>query len=75
MIAALLRQPRAWAWIILGLALIGLELLAPGVFLLWLGLAAIATGLIDCGLRPLLAGCGDLLLRCSRWRPCCSAAP
>jgi len=36
-----------WAWIILGIALIGLELLAPGVFFIWLGLAAIATGLVD----------------------------
>jgi membrane protein implicated in regulation of membrane protease activity len=37
----------AWAWIILGVVLIGLELAAPGIFLLWFGLAAIATGLID----------------------------
>ena len=37
----------AWAWIILGLILIGVELLAPGAFFLWLGLAAIATGLLD----------------------------
>lgn len=35
-----------WAWIILGLVLIGLEMIAPGVFLLWLGLAALATGLV-----------------------------
>jgi membrane protein implicated in regulation of membrane protease activity len=37
----------AWAWIILGVVLIGIELLAPGAFFLWLGLAAIATGLLD----------------------------
>jgi membrane protein implicated in regulation of membrane protease activity len=37
----------AWAWIILGVILIGVELLAPGSFFLWLGLAAIATGLLD----------------------------
>jgi membrane protein implicated in regulation of membrane protease activity len=37
----------AWTWIILGVVLIGLELSAPGAFLLWLGLAAILTGLID----------------------------
>ena len=37
----------AWAWIVLGIVLIGLELMAPGIFLLWLGLAAIATGLVD----------------------------
>ena len=38
-----------WSWIVLGLALMGLELLAPGVFFLWLGLAALLTGLIDWG--------------------------
>jgi hypothetical protein len=40
----------AWSWIILGLVLIGVELLAPGIFFLWLGLAAIATGLLDAAL-------------------------
>lgn len=40
----------AWSWIILGLVLIGIELLAPGIFFLWLGLAAIATGLLDAAL-------------------------
>jgi membrane protein implicated in regulation of membrane protease activity len=37
----------AWSWIILGLVLIGVEMLAPGIFFLWLGLAAIVTGLLD----------------------------
>jgi membrane protein implicated in regulation of membrane protease activity len=36
-----------WTWIVLGLALMGLELLAPGVFFLWLGLAAVVTGVLD----------------------------
>ena len=36
-----------WSWIIVGLVLMGLELLAPGVFLIWLGLAAVLTGLLD----------------------------
>jgi inner membrane protein len=40
----------AWAWIILGVVLIGIELVAPGAFFLWLGLAAIATGLLDAAL-------------------------
>ena len=40
----------AWAWIILGVVLIGVELIAPGVFFLWLGLAAIVTGLLDAAL-------------------------
>ncbi|PZO03319.1 MAG: hypothetical protein DCF30_03025 [Hyphomicrobiales bacterium] len=36
----------AWSWVILGLVLIGGEGLAPGVFLIWLGLAALLTGAI-----------------------------
>ncbi|RXT54444.1 hypothetical protein B6S44_12405 [Bosea sp. Tri-44] len=35
-----------WAWIVLGLVLIGGEMLAPGVFLLWFGLAALLTGVV-----------------------------
>lgn len=35
-----------WAWIVLGLILVGGEMLAPGVFLLWLGLAALVTGAV-----------------------------
>lgn len=36
-----------WNWLIAGLVLLGLELVAPGMFLLWLGIAAIAVGLIS----------------------------
>ncbi|MET3890597.1 membrane protein implicated in regulation of membrane protease activity [Bosea sp. OAE506] len=36
----------AWGWVILGLVLIGGEVLAPGIFLLWLGLAALMTGAV-----------------------------
>jgi len=36
----------AWAWIGLGLLLLAAEILAPGTFLLWFGLAALATGLV-----------------------------
>ena len=35
----------AWTWILIGLVLMGTELVASGVFLLWLGLAALVTGL------------------------------
>jgi hypothetical protein len=34
-----------WTWILIGLVLMGTELVASGVFLLWLGLAALVTGL------------------------------
>lgn len=47
MIAGAIAGLGAWSWIILGLILIGVELLAPGVFFLWLGIAAIVTGLLD----------------------------
>src|SRR5690606_2031022 len=40
----------AWSWIILGLVLIGAELMAPGIFFIWLGLAAIVTGVLDAAL-------------------------
>lgn len=35
-----------WTWIIAGLILLGFELLAPGVFLIWFGIAALITGAI-----------------------------
>jgi len=36
-----------WNWLIFGFILMGLEVLAPGVFLFWLGLAALLVGLIS----------------------------
>jgi membrane protein implicated in regulation of membrane protease activity len=36
-----------WGWILASLILMGGELLIPGIFLVWLGLAAFATGLIE----------------------------
>ncbi len=41
-----------WNWLVFGLALMGLELLAPGVFLFWLGLAALLVGLLSFALNP-----------------------
>jgi membrane protein implicated in regulation of membrane protease activity len=35
-----------WSWVILGLLLIGGEMLTPGIFLIWLGVAALATGVL-----------------------------
>lgn len=34
-----------WSWIVFGIVLLALELAAPGVFLIWLGAAAVVTGL------------------------------
>ena len=36
-----------WGWFVLAAVLIGLEVLMPGAFMLWLGLAAAATGIIN----------------------------
>ncbi len=47
MIAPLVDNLGPWSWIVLGLVLMGLELVAPGAFLLWLGLAAVLTGIAD----------------------------
>jgi membrane protein implicated in regulation of membrane protease activity len=39
-----------WNWFILGAILLGLEVMVPGTFILWLGLAAILVGLISLGI-------------------------
>src|SRR5690606_11079980 len=36
-----------WGWVIVGAALLALEVLAPGVYLLWFGVAAVLTGLLS----------------------------
>jgi membrane protein implicated in regulation of membrane protease activity len=44
-VQTILEQLGPWAWWILGLILLGLELLMPGNVLVWFGIAAILTGL------------------------------
>lgn len=41
-----------WNWLIFGFILMALELLAPGVFLFWLGLAALLVGLLSFVVEP-----------------------
>ncbi|MGI9406013.1 MAG: NfeD family protein [Hyphomicrobiaceae bacterium] len=36
-----------WTWVILGLVLMILEAIVPGVFLIWFGTAAIVTGVVS----------------------------
>lgn len=36
-----------FAWMVIGLALCGAEIFIPGAFLLWVGLAAVAVGLVE----------------------------
>jgi len=43
---ALIASIGPWAWIVAGLVLLALELVVPGGFLLWMGIAGICTGLI-----------------------------
>jgi inner membrane protein len=38
--------PAFWLWLAAGILLLGFEVVLPGVFLFWIGLAAIGTGLI-----------------------------
>jgi membrane protein implicated in regulation of membrane protease activity len=39
-------EHRALIWLAVGLVLLVLEIVAPGVFMMWLGLAALGTGLM-----------------------------
>src|SRR5688572_25229374 len=36
-----------WNWFIAGLILLGLEVIAPGAFMMWLGLSALLVGVIS----------------------------
>ena len=45
-VLAFLDSLQFWHWMILGLALAVIEVLAPGTFFLWLGIAAGVTGLV-----------------------------
>lgn len=46
MILDLISSLGVWNWFVLGLILLGIEVLAPGTFILWLGIAAFLTGAI-----------------------------
>src|SRR5215218_5741606 len=51
MMSGLIDNLGPWSWVILGVVLMGLEVVAPGAFLLWFGLAAVLTGLVDWALH------------------------
>ncbi|WP_417584322.1 NfeD family protein [Pelagibacterium sp.] len=44
-VISVIAENAGWAWLIFGLVLLGIELVAPGVFMVWLGGAALLTGL------------------------------
>lgn len=52
MIQSFFAENGVWSWWILGVAMIGIEVLAPGTFFLWFGLAAFLVGLISLILGP-----------------------
>ena len=47
MILETIQELGGWSWVILGFVLLGLEILAPGIFFLWLGAAALVIGAIS----------------------------
>lgn len=47
MLARAVAELGPWTWWVAGMLLLGAELIAPGVFLVWIGLAAIATGILS----------------------------
>ena len=47
MIMQLIRDLGPWSWWIFGAVLLALEIVVPGSFLVWIGLAAIVTGLLS----------------------------
>jgi membrane protein implicated in regulation of membrane protease activity len=44
MIASIVAELGPWNWMLLGFILLCLEIFAPGVFLLWIGIAALIVG-------------------------------
>lgn len=51
-----------WVWLIVGAVLAAGELLMPGVFLLWFGLAALVTAAVSAAILPDTAGISVQLL-------------
>lgn len=47
MLTTTLSDLGAWNWIVLGLILLVFEVFLPGVFLLWIGIAALLTGALS----------------------------
>lgn len=46
-IIALVAQYGVWSWVVGGLVLLALELVVPGGIFLWLGIAAVVTGILS----------------------------
>lgn len=50
MIERIFSELGPWNWMVIGFALLALEIVVPGFFLLWIGLAAIVTGALSLAL-------------------------
>lgn len=50
MIQQIVNELGPWNWMVLGIILLGAEILVPGVFLIWIGLAALVTGVLSLAL-------------------------
>ena len=47
MIERAIQELGPWSWWVLGFALLAAELVAPGVFLIWIGVAALVVGILS----------------------------
>ncbi len=47
MIERIVGELGPWNWMVLGFVLLGLEIFVPGVFLVWIGLAALLIGVLS----------------------------
>ncbi|MCV0393841.1 MAG: NfeD family protein [Rhizobiaceae bacterium] len=47
MLASIFGELGPWNWMVLGFVLLAAEIMVPGVFLLWIGIAAILTGALS----------------------------
>lgn len=53
MLETVFRELGPWNWMVLGFVLLALEIVVPGFFLLWIGIAALVTGAVSLGLWEL----------------------
>lgn len=47
MIASIISELGPWSWWVIGLLFLGVEILLPGIFFLWIGVAAMIVGAIS----------------------------
>jgi membrane protein implicated in regulation of membrane protease activity len=50
MIVRIIAELGPWSWMVAGLVLLGAEILVPGFFLIWIGIAALAVGALSLAL-------------------------